>query len=76
MSFLLCLCFSLALLAPSLAYAQAALGIPGNGVTLSGSGVLSGWKCEVNGPLVARFFNNAGDPPACLDGSDSPVVRQ
>lgn len=45
MSIVLRLCCSLAPLAPSLIHA-ATLGIPGPGTTLSGIGVISGWKCQ------------------------------
>ena len=44
---LLRFCLVFVLLAPSLAPA-ATLDIPGNGTTLSGIGVISGWKCEAN----------------------------
>ena len=36
------------------------LEIPGNGVTLSGIGVISGWKCEAEGDITIRL--NDGDP--------------
>ena len=47
-SFLLRLCLGLTVLVPSLAHAQptGVLEIPGNGTTVSGVGVISGWKCE------------------------------
>ena len=56
------LCLVSVLLAPSLAYAQltGVLEIPGNGVTLSGIGVVSGWKCETEGDITIRL--NDGDP--------------
>ena len=38
----------------------AILGIPGNGETLSGIGVISGWKCEAAGDITIRI--NDGDP--------------
>ena len=62
MSFLLRLCLGLVVLVPSLAHAQltGVLEIPGNGVTLSGIGVISGWKCEAEGDITIRL--NDGDP--------------
>ena len=33
----------------------AVLDIPGNRATLSGIGVISGWKCEATGALTIRF---------------------
>ena len=55
------LCIVLGLLAPALAYAQltGVLEIPGNGVTLSGVGVISGWKCEAEGDITISL--NAGE---------------
>ena len=55
------LCIVLGLLAPALAYAQltGVLEIPGNGVTLSGIGVISGWKCEAEGDITISL--NAGE---------------
>ena len=55
------LCTVSLLLAPSLAHAQltSTLEIPGNGVTLSGIGVISGWKCEAEGDITIRL--NAGE---------------
>ena len=55
------LCIALGLLAPALAYAQltGVLEIPGNGVTLSGIGVISGWKCEAEGDITISL--NAGE---------------
>ena len=69
---LLRLCLGLAVLAPSLAYA-AALDIPGHGTTLSGIGVISGWKCEADGDLTIRF--NGGDPIPLLYGSERGDVH-
>ena len=60
MSALLALCLGLVLLVPSLTHAQSALDIPGNGDTLSGIGVISGWKCQAAGNITIR-----------LDGGDS-----
>lgn len=69
---LLRLCLGLVVLAPSLAHA-AALDIPGRGTTLSGIGVISGWKCEANGDLTIRF--NGGDLIPLLYGSERGDVR-
>ena len=51
MSFLLRLCLGLTVWVPSLAHAQltGALEIPGNGTTVSGVGMIAGWKCEADG---------------------------
>ena len=57
---LLALCLGLVLLSPALTYAQSALDIPGNGDTLSGIGVISGWKCQAEGNITISL--NAGDP--------------
>ena len=51
----------------------AKLGIPGEGSTLSGVGVISGWKCHANGTLTVRF--NGGDPIPLLYGSERTDVR-
>ncbi len=59
MSLFMRLCFSLALLAPSLVHA-ATLENPGNGSFYSGIGVVSGWKCWANGPLTVRFNGGGG----------------
>ncbi len=51
-----------ALLCPvSLAWGQGVLGNPsfGGGEPYSGISVVSGWKCEANGPLTVRFFQYA-----------------
>ena len=62
MSLLSRLWLGLIVLAPSLAHAQltGVLEIPGNGITLSGIGVISGWKCEAEGDITIRL--NDGDP--------------
>ena len=65
---LLRLCIVFVLLAPSLASA-ATLGIPGEGTTLSGVGVISGWKCEAAGDLTVRFF--ADGSPVSVAGIDT-----
>ncbi len=64
--FYLCLVF--VLLAPSLASA-ATLGIPGESTTLSGVGVISGWKCIAAGELTVRFF--ADGSPVSVAGLDT-----
>ena len=66
------LCVSLVLLVPALAQA-AFLGNPGNGLSYSGIGVVSGWKCTANGPLTVRF--DGGNPLPLLYGSERPDVR-
>ena len=60
------------LLSASLALAQ--LGIPTQGGTHSGIGVISGWKCEANGDLTV-VFNNDGKHIPLLYGSERPDVR-
>ena len=65
---LLRFCLVFVLLAPSLASA-ATLGVPGEGTTLSGVGVISGWKCEVAGELTVRFF--ADGSPVSIAGRDT-----
>ncbi|MCE2486823.1 MAG: hypothetical protein J4F42_15015 [Desulfurellaceae bacterium] len=63
MSFWLRLCLGLVILAPSLTVAQeqeqeqeieGRLEIPSQGDTLSGIGVISGWKCEAEGAITVR----------------------
>ena len=70
--FQLYLCLVFILLAPSLTSA-ATLDIPGTGTTLSGIGVISGWKCDAKGALTIRF--NDGDPIPLLYGSERGDVR-
>ena len=41
---------------------------PGDGQLYSGIGVISGWKCDVSGPLTIRF--NGGQPVSLLYGSE------
>ena len=65
---LLRFCLAFVLLAPSLVSA-ATLGVPGEGTTLSGVGVISGWKCEAVGDLTVRFF--ADGSPVSVAGSDT-----
>ena len=64
MSFLLRLCLGLIVLVPSLAHAQltGVLEIPGNGVTVSGIGVISGWKCEAEGDITIRLNDGESIP--------------
>ena len=87
MFFLLRLCLGLMVLVPSLAHAQltGALGIPGNGTSVSGVGVISGWKCEAEA-ITVEFLNDAGErivinegdtpnPVPMLYGSERPDIR-
>ena len=53
---LLRLWLGLIVLAPSLVH-SAVLENPTHGSFYSGIGVISGWKCEANGPLTARFYD-------------------
>ena len=73
-SLLVRLWFGLILLVPSLAVAQtASLDIPGNGSTLSGIGVISGWKCEATGPITVRI--NGGSSIHMVYGSERGDTR-
>ena len=74
MFFLLRFCLGLVLLSPAVVSAQltSALGIPGNGTTLSGISVISGWKCEAKGDLTIRF--NDEPPIPLLYGSERTDV--
>ena len=72
MSTLLRFWIAFVLLAPSLTHA-ATLDIPGNGTTLSGIGLISGWKCEARGDLTIRF--NDRTPIPLLYGSERGDVR-
>ena len=76
MSFLLRLCLGLTVLVPSLAHAQltGVLEIPGNGATVSGIGVISGWKCEAEGDLTI-VFNDDGKHIPLLYGTERTDVR-
>ena len=65
---LLRFCLVFVLLVPSLASA-ATLGVPGEDTTLSGVGVISGWKCEAAGDLTVRFF--ADGSPVSVAGLDT-----
>ena len=57
----------------SVAYA-AVLEIPAPNTTLSGIGVISGWKCEVNGPLTIRF--DGGNAIPLVYGSERGDTRK
>ncbi len=56
MFFLLRLCFWLVIFLPSLVHTEV-LENPGNDNSYSGIGAISGWKCEANGPLTVRFYD-------------------
>ena len=86
-TFLLRLCLGFVVLVPSLAHAQltGALGIPGDGTTVSGVGVISGWKCQAE-EITVEFLNDAGErivinegdtsnPVPMLYGSERPDIR-
>ena len=73
MSFLLRLCLGLILLIPSLVHA-AVLENPGTGLSYSGVGVISGWKCEAEGALSV-VFNEDGTHLPLLYGSERTDVR-
>ena len=51
----------------------AILDIPGNRATLSGIGVISGWKCEATGALTVRF--DGGNPIPLLHGAERGDTR-
>ena len=55
------------LLSPAWALANR-LESPGNGATVSGIGVISGWKCEAEGDITVSF--NGGDPIPLVYGSE------
>ena len=79
MSFLLRLCLGLMVLVPSLAHATA-LENPGNGLSYSGVGVISGWKCETSGPLTAHIYDEDmmlawPDPIPLVYGTERTDVR-
>ena len=56
MSSLLRFCLVSVLVAPTMAHA-AVLENPSGGNFYSGVGVVSGWKCDVAGPLTVRFYD-------------------
>ncbi len=87
MFFLLRLCLGLMVLVPALAHAQptSSLDIPGHGTTLSGIGVISGWKCQAEA-ITVELLNDAGErivinegrtsnPAPMLYGSERPDIR-
>ncbi len=78
MSVLLRLCLGLAVTLPALAQA-ATLENPGQGAAYSGIGVISGWKCEANGPLTVSFFDTdmmaVDNPVSLVYGSERPDVQ-
>ena len=47
---------------------------PGNDQFYSGIGAISGWKCDVSGPLTIRF--NGGQPVSLIYGSERLDTRQ
>ena len=55
------------LLSPAWALANR-LEIPGDGATVSGIGVISGWKCEAEGDITVSF--DGGDPIPLVYGSE------
>ena len=59
-------CLSLILLTPALASA-AVLDVPSTGDTLSGIGILHGWKCTAEGEITVAF--NGGTPIPATYGS-------
>ena len=65
-------CLGLVLLASSLAHAET-LEIPGKGDTLSGIGVISGWKCDAEGDITVRF--DGGIPIRMVYGSERGDTR-
>ena len=46
---------------------------PGDGQLYSGIGVISGWKCEAEGPVTVRF--NDGPPTPLVYGSERPDTQ-
>ena len=60
------------ILASSLTHAST-LEIPGKGDTLSGIGVISGWKCEAEGDITVRF--DGGTPIRMVYGSERGDTR-
>ncbi len=71
MSFLFRLCLGFFILTPVLTQA-AVLEIPGNGSTLSGIGVISGWKCEATAITVVI---DGGASVPMLHGSERGDTR-
>ena len=56
-------------LVSSVAHA-ATLGVPGEGTTLSGVSLISGWKCEAEGDLTIQFFDD-NDALVSIKGTDT-----
>ena len=80
MSFLLRLCLGLMVLVPSLAHATFLLENPGNGLSYSGVGVISGWKCEASESLTAHIYDEDmmlawPDPIPLVYGTERTDVR-
>ena len=77
MSFLLRLCLGLVVLVPSLVHAEI-LENPGNDLSYSGVGVVSGWKCEASGQLTVSFLDGdmmpVGDPVPLVYGTERTDV--
>ena len=74
--FLYAFVFGLTLCVPSLTLAQltATLEIPDDGDTLSGIGVISGWKCEAEGDITVRL--DGGIPIKMVYGSERGDTRR
>lgn len=62
------------LFAPWASAEAARLENPGNDQFYSGIGAISGWKCDVSGPLTIRF--NGGQPVSLIYGSERLDTRQ
>ena len=80
MSFLLRLCLGLMVLVPSLAHATFSLDNPGDGLSYSGVGVISGWKCEASELLTAHIYDEDTmlawpDPIPLVYGTERTDVR-
>ncbi len=63
----------LLIVAGSLSVEAATLENPGEGQVYSGIGVISGWKCEADGPLTVRF--NGGRLVPLIYGSERTDTR-
>ena len=75
MSFVFRLCLGLLILTAVPAQA-AVLEIPGNGATLSGIGVISGWKCEAEGDITVRFDEDEMLTVAMVYGSERGDTKE
>ena len=75
MSVVFRLCFGLLILIAVPAQA-AFLDIPGNGSTLSGIGVISGWKCEAKGDITVRFDEDERLTVAMVYGSERGDTKE